>query len=147
MRVVCAWGEGGRSWGVPILLVRSAACSFGCLLSSVLVMMAVMVMAVVGMVVIFCVFRVLVLARRLLKDVTTVVSTSGRAFGCVKGTAPKPAPRPTPAPPPPRKHLGCKYGLPSISHNDSAYGDQDYWRGRTWGPMNFLVYRGLAHPK
>ena len=81
----------------------------------------------------------------LLKDVTAVIAAPGKSFGCVKGPAPKPAPRPAPAPPPPAKpRLGCKYGLPSISHNDSAYGDQDYWRGRTWGPMNFLVYQGLA---
>ena len=42
----------------------------------------------------------------------------------MKGAAPKPG------------RLGCKYGLPSISHNDSAYKDQVYWRGRTWGPSS-----------
>ena len=30
--------------------------------------------------------------------------------------------------------------LPSIARNDPAYFDQDYWRGRVWAPMNFLVY-------
>ncbi|MGI6017511.1 MAG: MGH1-like glycoside hydrolase domain-containing protein [Marvinbryantia sp.] len=30
--------------------------------------------------------------------------------------------------------------LPSIAHNDQAFGDQDYWRGRIWAPLNFLVY-------
>ena len=30
--------------------------------------------------------------------------------------------------------------LPSIARNDPAYQDQDYWRGRVWAPMNFLVY-------
>ncbi len=30
--------------------------------------------------------------------------------------------------------------LPSIARNDPAYMDQDYWRGRVWAPMNFLVY-------
>ena len=30
--------------------------------------------------------------------------------------------------------------LPSIARNDPAFGDQDYWRGRVWAPMNFLVY-------
>ncbi len=30
--------------------------------------------------------------------------------------------------------------LPSIARNDPAYGDQDYWRGRVWAPMNFLTY-------
>lgn len=33
--------------------------------------------------------------------------------------------------------------IPSISRNDPAYHEQDYWRGRIWGPLNFLVYRGL----
>jgi putative isomerase len=33
--------------------------------------------------------------------------------------------------------------LPTIARNDPAYPDQDYWRGRIWGPMNFLVYLAL----
>jgi len=33
--------------------------------------------------------------------------------------------------------------LPSIARNDPAYPEQDYWRGRVWGPMNFLVYLAL----
>jgi len=33
--------------------------------------------------------------------------------------------------------------IPSIARNDPAYNDQDYWRGRIWGPMNYLVYLGL----
>ena len=33
--------------------------------------------------------------------------------------------------------------LPSIARNDPAYPDQDYWRGRVWAPMNFLVYLAL----
>lgn len=33
--------------------------------------------------------------------------------------------------------------LPSIARNDPAFHDQSYWRGRVWGPMNFLVYLGL----
>ena len=36
-----------------------------------------------------------------------------------------------------------KYVLPSIARNDPAYPEQDYWRGRIWAPMNFLVYLGL----
>jgi putative isomerase len=35
--------------------------------------------------------------------------------------------------------------LPSISRNDELYPDQDYWRGRIWAPMNFLVYLGLCN--
>lgn len=34
--------------------------------------------------------------------------------------------------------------LPSISRNDPAYSNE-YWRGRIWGPMNFLVYLGLRN--
>lgn len=30
--------------------------------------------------------------------------------------------------------------LPSSPHNDPAFEDQDYWRGRVWAPLNFLVY-------
>jgi hypothetical protein len=33
--------------------------------------------------------------------------------------------------------------LPSIARNDPMYPDQDYWRGRIWAPMNFLVYLGI----
>jgi putative isomerase len=35
--------------------------------------------------------------------------------------------------------------IPTISRNDPAYPDQNYWRGRIWGPMNFLVYLGLRN--
>ncbi len=35
--------------------------------------------------------------------------------------------------------------IPSIARNDPAFKDQDYWRGRIWGPMNFLVYLGLKN--
>jgi hypothetical protein len=35
--------------------------------------------------------------------------------------------------------------LPSIARNDPAFRDQQYWRGRIWGPMNYLVYLGLRN--
>ena len=35
------------------------------------------------------------------------------------------------------------YVIPSIARNHPAFADQDYWRGRIWGPMNYLVYAGL----
>jgi len=35
--------------------------------------------------------------------------------------------------------------LPSIARNDPAFPSQDYWRGRIWAPMNFLVYLGLCN--
>lgn len=37
--------------------------------------------------------------------------------------------------------------LPAIARNDPAFNDQQYWRGRCWAPMNFLVYLALQrHP-
>jgi hypothetical protein len=36
-----------------------------------------------------------------------------------------------------------EYVIPSISRSDPAYPDNDYWRGRIWGPFNFLVAEGL----
>jgi hypothetical protein len=41
------------------------------------------------------------------------------------------------------KEFWGEYIIPSISRDDSAFKDQNYWRGRIWGPMNFLVYEGL----
>jgi putative isomerase len=41
--------------------------------------------------------------------------------------------------------FGGDFVLPSIARNDPAYKDQDYWRGRVWGPMNYLVYLGLRN--
>lgn len=35
--------------------------------------------------------------------------------------------------------------LPSISRDDADFKDQDYWRGRIWPPMNYLVYQGLKN--
>jgi hypothetical protein len=35
--------------------------------------------------------------------------------------------------------------IPAIARNVQGYADQDYWRGRIWGPMNFLVYLGLRN--
>lgn len=35
--------------------------------------------------------------------------------------------------------------IPSIARNDPAFKDQNYWRGRIWGPMNYLVYLGLRN--
>ncbi len=36
-----------------------------------------------------------------------------------------------------------EYILPAIARNDPAYPEQDYWRGRIWGPMNLLAYFSL----
>ncbi len=35
--------------------------------------------------------------------------------------------------------------IPAIARNVPGYQDQDYWRGRIWGPMNFLVYLGMRN--
>jgi len=39
--------------------------------------------------------------------------------------------------------LWGRYVLPSVSRDDPAFPDNDYWRGRIWAPMNYLVYMGL----
>jgi len=44
----------------------------------------------------------------------------------------------------PREFWG-EWIMPSIARDDPAYPDQQYWRGRIWAPMNFLVYLGLRH--
>ncbi|MGC4036406.1 MAG: trehalase family glycosidase [Chitinophagaceae bacterium] len=38
-----------------------------------------------------------------------------------------------------------EYVMPSIARNVPAFKDNDYWRGRIWGPMNFLVYLGMRN--
>ena len=38
-----------------------------------------------------------------------------------------------------------EFVIPSIARNDAAFHDQNYWRGRIWGPMNYLVYLGLQN--
>lgn len=35
------------------------------------------------------------------------------------------------------------YILPTISRDDPAFKDQQYWRGTIWPPTNYLVYQGL----
>ena len=36
-----------------------------------------------------------------------------------------------------------RYVMPSIARDDPGYAGNNYWRGRIWGPMNFLVGEGL----
>jgi neutral trehalase len=44
----------------------------------------------------------------------------------------------------PREFYG-EWVMPSIARNVPGYADQNYWRGRIWGPMNFLVYLGMRN--
>ncbi len=44
----------------------------------------------------------------------------------------------------PEKFYG-EYMLPSVTRDHSAYKDNDYWRGRVWGPTNYLVTEGLRY--
>lgn len=41
--------------------------------------------------------------------------------------------------------FGGEWIMPSISRRDSGYKDNEYWRGRIWAPMNFLVYLGMCN--
>ena len=41
------------------------------------------------------------------------------------------------------RRFGGRFALPSVSRDDPACGDNVYWRGRIWPPLNFMVYQGL----
>ena len=43
------------------------------------------------------------------------------------------------------KEFWGEWIIPSIARDDPAFKDQNYWRGRIWGPMNYLVYLGLRN--
>jgi putative isomerase len=43
--------------------------------------------------------------------------------------------------------MPCKFSGNSIARNDVAFFDNNYWRGRIWGPHLMLMYWGLANPK
>lgn len=44
----------------------------------------------------------------------------------------------------PKEFYG-EFMIPSIARNDPSFPDNEYWRGRIWAPMNFLVYLGLRN--
>ncbi len=41
------------------------------------------------------------------------------------------------------KEFWGDYVIPTISRDDPAFKDQQYWRGTIWPPTNYLVYQGL----
>jgi hypothetical protein len=43
------------------------------------------------------------------------------------------------------KEFWGDFVIPSIARDNAAFKDQNYWRGRIWGPMNYLVYLGLRN--
>ncbi|PAU75166.1 MGH1-like glycoside hydrolase domain-containing protein [Halomonas salipaludis] len=43
----------------------------------------------------------------------------------------------------PQHKFGGTFSLPSVARDDPSYGDNVYWRGRIWPPLNFWVHRGL----
>jgi putative isomerase len=43
------------------------------------------------------------------------------------------------------KEFWGEWIIPSIARDDPAFKDQNYWRGRIWGPMNYLMYLGLRN--
>ncbi len=42
----------------------------------------------------------------------------------------------------PKKFAG-EWILPTISRDNPLFSEQDYWRGKVWPPINWLVYQGL----
>lgn len=42
------------------------------------------------------------------------------------------------------KEFWGEWVIPAIACDDATFKDQNYWHGRIWGPMNYLVYLGLG---
>jgi hypothetical protein len=36
-----------------------------------------------------------------------------------------------------------QYVFPTVAYNDPVWHQQDYWRGKVWGPTDYLVWQGL----
>jgi hypothetical protein len=43
------------------------------------------------------------------------------------------------------KEFWGQWVIPSLARDDPAFKEQNYWKGRIWGPMNYLVYLGLCN--
>ncbi len=41
------------------------------------------------------------------------------------------------------KEFWGEHVIPTVSRNNPAFDDQQYWRGAVWPPANYLVYQGL----
>ena len=41
------------------------------------------------------------------------------------------------------RSFGGEPGLPGVTRDDPAFGDNTYWRGRVWPPLNYWVWQGL----
>ncbi len=41
------------------------------------------------------------------------------------------------------KEFWGDYIVPSVSRDDPEFSDQDYWRGKIWPPLNYVIYQGL----
>jgi hypothetical protein len=37
-----------------------------------------------------------------------------------------------------------KWILPTVSYSDPVWPQQDYWKGKVWAPVNYLVFQGVA---
>jgi len=72
-----------------------------------------------------------------------VASEAGRA-DAVKGGYTRVAALGFVYPAPGTENATSRYGLPSISKDDPAYKDQDYWHGRVWSPMIQITYWALS---
>lgn len=44
----------------------------------------------------------------------------------------------------PRRFWG-DWILPTVAYDDPVWPQQDYWRGKVWAPVNYLVFQGLKH--
>jgi hypothetical protein len=42
----------------------------------------------------------------------------------------------------PKKFWG-EWVIPTVSRDDPAFPEQNYWRGKVWGPTNYLLFQGL----
>ncbi len=44
----------------------------------------------------------------------------------------------------PQKLWG-RYVVPTVSRDDPYFSQEEYWRGRIWGPTNYLLYQGIKN--